>query len=115
MRSDVVRRVFGPSPEIMRSQAEWSRHRALMDELQALRAPRLMVFVDTMNLLEGYYETQDIDLADETAGEVPQIDPEKLLEQLESFPSYRLVRAYWYDAEVSKDHSCHEVQQSLHE
>ncbi len=103
-----------PSLEGIRARAEWERHDLLTQQLEALRAPRLMIFVDTNNVHLGYYQTLHIDLKKNPPAEPPKLDPVKLLDHLVDFPRHRLIRAYWYDAEVGKGSSLYEVQQSLH-
>ncbi len=101
------------SSEARQKVEERSRHYDLMEELRALRAKRLMVFIDTMNIHQGFYESKAIDVSQEDDG-LPLLDPAILLNELISFPAHDLIRAYWYDGEVSKEHKFHTAQATLH-
>ena len=94
------------------------RHFEVLDTLQAIRARRLMVFVDTMNILEGTGEL--------SAKGYRHIDPHRVADcirmypgaleaVLVKYPRFRCIRSYWYDAKVPGNHRMHTLQQALHE
>ncbi|MBM3476628.1 MAG: NYN domain-containing protein [Armatimonadetes bacterium] len=105
--------------EAVRDQVEAQRHDAVLDELRALRAPRLMVFVDTMNLIEGAREL--------TSRGYPEIDPyvpdDRALRcaglypwaVVSAFRRFHHIRSYWYDATVATNRDNYGVQKAVHE
>jgi len=106
-------RVF---PGLTVRDAGYWRHAALVDQLRALRARRLMLFVDAMNVLEGAKELSGAGHSDIDPHQCDCIAlyPLAIEEALQGFPRFRLVRSYWYDAEVTKESQLHEVQAALH-